>query len=99
MATEQAGIPRASAVAQQVHHAEAAAHAPHREPAPVAAAASLKPHIDLSALRGVGKIVGCLLRPYPIDDTDPRGSRRRIATAGAAVAAVVAASVVVRRAR
>jgi hypothetical protein len=99
MTTEQAGIPLDSAVAQQHHSQHAAERTPRPEPLPIATAAALKPDTDPTALHTIGKAIGCILRPYPIDDSDPRGSRRRIAIAVAGVALAVSAVLVAGWAR
>lgn len=98
--TEQAGIPENSAVAQQVHHAvQKTDRKPRPEPAAVAAPAIVKPGADLSWLRSIGKAIACVLRPYPIDDADPRGSVRRLAVVFAGTLGVLALLVGLRRAR
>lgn len=100
MPTEQAGIPQHSAVAQQAHQAaQTDDRKPQPEPAPIAAAAAARPGSDLSTPRAIGRAIGCLLRPYPIDDTDPRGSKRRVAVICAGAVGVVALLVRLRRSR
>ena len=97
MSTEQAGVPRASAVAQQIHHETTAVRRPQEAHSSrlTAVATSLTP--APSTVRAIGKALSCLLRPYPIDDADPRGTRRRIATAGASGAIAVAVGTAMRR--
>lgn len=100
MTTKQAGIPENSAVAQQVHHAvHKTDRKPQPEPAPVAAPAIVKPGADLSWLRDIRKAIACVLRPYPIDDADPRASKRRLAVLFAGALGVLALLVGLRRAR
>lgn len=100
MTTEQAGISRDSAFAQQVHHAAQVSDRNARpEPAPVAAAAMLRPGFDPPWLRAVRKALGCVLRPYPVDSADPRGSKRRAAVVIAGAAGTVALLGALRRAR
>jgi hypothetical protein len=95
--TEHAGVPQACAVAQQVHHETTALRPPQEaHPARLTAAATA-PTPDSSTVTAIGKALSCLLRPYPIDDADPRATRRRIATAGAGVVGAVAAGIAVRR--
>lgn len=97
MSTERAGIPANSAVAQQVHHAEQTAQ---RAEADAPPSALLKPRLDSTPLPAVGKAIRCVLRPYPIDDADPRLSTVRVAVVLIGAVAVVSASVfVLRRAR
>jgi hypothetical protein len=100
VSTGQAGVPQASVVAQQIHHETTAVRRPqeaHSSPL-TALATSLTP--ARPTVRAFGKALSCLLRPYPIDDADPRGTRRRIATAGASGAVAVAVGTAAyRRAR
>lgn len=78
MSTEQAGIPQHSAVAQQVHHAEQAdERKPQPGPAPTAAATVLKPDLDVTPLRAIGKAIRCIVRPYRSDG--PAGACRGLA--------------------
>ena len=97
MSAEHAGVPQASAVAQQIHHETTTlnqrqeAHSSRLS----AVATSLTP--GRSTVRAIGNALSCLLRPYPIDDADPRGTRRRIATAGASGAVAVAVGIAMRR--
>ena len=83
MTTEQAGVPQASAVAQQIHHETTAVRRPQEAHSSrlTAAAAALAP--DRSTVSAIGNVMSCLLRPYPIDGADARASRRRIVRAGA----------------
>lgn len=100
MPTEYAGIPRDSLVAQQVHHAEhVAARTPQPEPAPVAAAAALKPDLDASGLRAFAKALRCVVRPQPADEPARRTSRSRTAVVAGGAAAVAAAAILLRRRR
>lgn len=98
MSTEQAGIPQHSAVAQQVHHAEQAdERKPQPGPAPIAAATVLKPDLDVTPLRAIGKAIRCIVRPYRSDDAGRRMPRSRMAVLVSGAAAVISASIVVLR--
>lgn len=101
MPAEYAGIPRDSVVAQQVHHAEhVAERTPRPEPAPVAAAAAVKPDLDVSRLRAFANAIRCVVRPHPGDEAAPRMSRSRTAAvAGGAAAVASAAIIMLRRSR
>lgn len=95
MATDQTEIN--SAVAQQVDHtAQPTERNPQPEAARFPAAAVAKPASDLRAFRNA---VACALRPYPIDDADPRGSKRRVAIAFGGFVVVLALLVGLSRAR
>lgn len=91
-----AEIPPAFAVAQQIHHDETAMDPPQVQP-PWHAAAALVP--DASTRRAIRKAIGCILRPYPIDDNDPEASRRRIVIVASSVALVVSAALIATRTR
>lgn len=102
MPTDYAGIPRSSAVAQQIHHAEHVAERspqPQPQPAPIAAAAALKPDLDLSGLRTFARAIGCIVRPHLGDEAPPAMSRSRTAVVAGAAAAVAAAVIMLGRSR
>lgn len=112
MITEQAGIPRHSAIEQQLHHAEHTngrtsratarlrAVIAQQGAASAAKAAALKPDVDLrTPLHATATAIKCALRPGATDDSHSGGSARRFALAAAAIAAAALAAVAVRRAR
>ncbi len=79
----------------QGHQDKTATHPPHVQPPWRAAAAALVP--DASTRRAIRKAIGCMLRPYPIDDNDPQASRQRIVIAASSAALVVALSLIATR--